>query len=142
MQRKWRLRSPEEESLEEPLINLTPLLDVVFVVLIAFMLIAPVLDIEHVDLAASGPASKKEPMSAQNRPLAITVRADNTIWFQGQKMQFAELEKRLREEKRRRPLETPQIIPDKQAPFGTYQEVKNILERCGFEQMEIILKPS
>lgn len=58
MRRKFR-SLPDDDSVEEPLINLTPLIDVVFVVLITFMLIAPVLDIDSVDLATSGGTEKK-----------------------------------------------------------------------------------
>ena len=39
---------------EEPLINLTPLIDVVFVVLIMFIVIAPMLEVERVELASAG----------------------------------------------------------------------------------------
>lgn len=136
--RRRSLSQLEEEGLDEPLINLTPLIDVVFVVLITFILIAPVLDIDSVDLAPSSGTEKKE---LQPGPLAISIHADNTIWVQGQKVSLSQLETRLREEKRRHPKTIPQLIPDKQAPFGTYQVVKNTLERIGFEQMDVILKP-
>ena len=134
-----RLSPPiDEEGLEEPLINLTPLIDVVFVVLITFMLIAPVLEIDLVELAPGGPSSKKE---ASNTPLAISVRSDNSIWYQGRQMTLPELERTLKIEKMRHPGQTPQLIPDKNAHFGTYQAVKNILEICGFEQMDVLLQP-
>ena len=57
---------PDDDLPEEPLINLTPLIDVVFVVLIAFMLIAPVLEIDKVDLAVSGTEKKKKPRPPNN----------------------------------------------------------------------------
>ena len=130
--------SLEEEGPDEPLINLTPLIDVVFVVLITFMLIAPVLDIDRVELAAAGPSSKKD---AFNAPLSIYVRADNSIWFQGKPVSLADLEKALKLEKLRNSGQTPQLIPDKHAHFGAYQAVKNTLESCGFEQMDVLLQP-
>ncbi len=130
--------SLEAEDVEEPLINLTPLIDVVFVVLISFMLIAPVLDIDLIDLAPGGPSSKKE---TSNSPLTISVRSDNSIWFQGRSFSLINLEKALQAEKKRHPGQIPQLIPDKQAQFGTYQAVKNALEACGFEQMDVILQP-
>lgn len=134
-----RFRSlPEEDSVDEPLINLTPLIDVVFVVLITFMLIAPVLDIDSVDLAQSGTGEKKE---LQTGPISISVHADNTIWYQGNKMTLAQLEPLLKQEKKRHPHAVPQLIHDRQAPFGTYQSLKNTLEAIGFEQMDVILKP-
>ena len=135
-----RFRSlPDDDSLDEPLINLTPLIDVVFVVLITFMLIAPVLDVAPVDLAASGGSEKKE---LQTGPISILVRADNTIWYQGQRLNLAQLETRLREEKKRNPRAIPQLVHDRQAQFGTYQSLKNTLEAIGFEQMDVILKPA
>ena len=130
----------QEEAADEPTVNLTPLIDVLFVVLIAFMIIAPMLDIDIVDLA-TGSTVKKESMTPEESPLSIIVRADNTIWTQGKRVNMAELEAILRTQKKRYPDKTPQVICDKNGSFGTYQTVKNTLEQCGFEQMEIVLKP-
>lgn len=69
------------------------------------------------------------------------MHADNSIWFQGVKVNLAQLEKALKQEKKRHPQVTPQLIHDKQASFGTYQSLKNMLETIGFEQMDVILKP-
>ncbi len=138
MRKKLRFQT-EEDLLDEPLINLTPLIDVVFVVLIAFMLIAPVLEIDSVDLAPSGGAQKKE---SQTSPISILVHADNSLWFQGKKVTLLELEKALKLEKKRSPKAIPQLIHDQKAQFGTYQTLKNMLETIGFEQMDVILKPS
>ena len=135
-----RFRSvPEDDSIDEPLINLTPLIDVVFVVLITFMLIAPVLDIDSVDLARSGSLSKKE--AEQTSPISISVHADNSIWFQGQKVTLAQLENLLKQEIKRHPRSVPQLVHDSRAQFGIYQSLKNTLEAVGFEQMDVVLKP-
>lgn len=137
MRKRLRLHT-DEESVEEPFINLTPLIDVVFVVLISFMIIAPVLDIDSVDLALSGGVEKKE---IQPAPISIAVHADNTIWVQGKAVTLKELEALLRQEKKRQPRGVPQLVHDKQAHFGTYQSIKNTLETIGFEQMDVVLKP-
>jgi len=139
MRKKFR-QLPEDDSLEEPLINLTPLIDVVFVVLITFMILAPILEIDSVDLASSGPTSKKD-SSLQSSPITINVHADNTIWYQGKSLSLPQLEKVLREEKKRHPKAIPQLVQDSRAQFGTYQSVKNTLETLGFDQMDIVLKP-
>jgi biopolymer transport protein ExbD len=136
--RRRPLRFPDDEAVDEPLINLTPLIDVVFVVLITFMLIAPVLDIDSVDLAQSGGTEKKE---LQTGPITIAVHADNTIWVQGAKVTLSQLDSLLRQEKKRHPHAVPQLVHDRQAQFGTYQAIKNILESIGFEQMDVVLKP-
>lgn len=137
MRKKLRLHT-DDESIDEPFINLTPLIDVVFVVLICFMIIAPVLDIDSVDLALSGGVEKKE---IQPGPISIAVHADNSIWFQGKAIALKDLETLLRQEKKREPRAIPQLVHDKKAHFGTYQSIKNTLETIGFEQMDVVLKP-
>jgi biopolymer transport protein ExbD len=137
---KRRRFGREPETAEEPIVNLTPLIDVVFVVLISFMLISPILEIESVDLAVGGIEKKKDAL-VENAPLAIVVKADNTIWVQGRKCSIPELETVLLSQKKMYPEKKPQVIHDKSASFGTYQTVKNALEKCGFDQMEIVLKP-
>jgi len=137
--RKRPLPSFDEDLPDEALVNLTPLIDVVFVVLITFMLIAPVLDIDSITLAPSGPASATQ--ASQNSPLSISIRADDSIWLKGKCLSLGELEKMVTLEKKLFPKETPQLIPDSRSHFETYQQVKNVLESCGFEQMDIILRP-
>ncbi len=131
----------DDSALEEPLINLTPLIDVVFVVLITFMLIAPVLNLDHVELAASG-ERQKESSATNEQLLLILVKADNTIWFQGVPLSYKQLAEKLKLEKKRHPGQIPQVIQDYRAQFGTYQSVKNTLESCGFDQMDVVLKPN
>lgn len=136
--RRRATSSLEETSLDEPLLNLTPLIDVVFVVLITFMLIAPILDVDSVDLATSIGEEKQEVATGS---IAISVHADNSIWFRGKRVALKELETILIQEKKLHPKTAPQLMHDKQASFGTYQTLKNLLESIGFEQMDVILKP-
>ena len=130
----------EEESIEEPLINLTPLIDVVFVVLITFMIIAPFLQVDKVQLAPGASVKQRESLSS-TAPLAVTVQADNTIWVQQRKIQLSELKNYLLQNRRSRPKEIPQLIQDSRAQFGTYQAIKNLVEECGYEELDVILKP-
>jgi len=58
--------------IEEPVINITPLIDVVFVVLIMFILIAPLVDKEGVDLARGGEGEARE--VKETSPIAIVVK--------------------------------------------------------------------
>ncbi len=127
-----------EEVHEEPLINLTPLIDVVFVVLIAFMLIAPMLNVQKVELAKG---HRELLPCSQASALSFTVRKDNTLWLGEQEISLQELPQRLALEKIRHPQATPQLFHDRRAMFGTYQTVKTALENAGFQQMDLILEP-
>ena len=124
---------------DESLINLTPLIDVVFVVLIAFILIAPLLEVDRVNLANASPSTCKD--LPQKSHLAIYVHADNTIWINNQQTQNRELLELLKEKQRTSPSIIPQIFHDAKASFGTYQNLKTSLEKAGFKEMDIILKP-
>lgn len=133
---------PEDEPFDEPLINLTPLIDVVFVVLISFMIIAPVLDTDRVQLAPGMANRSKDHLSHESADvLTIIVKADNSIWVDRRRIALADLEKWLHREKKIHPRAIPKLIHDSRAQFGTYQSVKNRIESCGFEEMDVILQP-
>ena len=127
---------------EEATINLTPLIDVVFVVLIIFILIAPMLELDRVELASAAAVPNKQAASSENSSLAIHVHPDNTIWFHGKCVTMDQLTDLLKAARKQGNHRIPQLFQDKRACFGTYQNVKNAVEMAGFEQVDVILKPS
>jgi biopolymer transport protein ExbD len=128
---------------EKPEVNLTPLIDVVFVILIMFILVAPLLDIDNVDLAdASGAPKETITITQEMSEITIYVHRDNTVTFNKQPVSIDRLKELLKESKKRYPKARPQIFHDRKANFGTYQSIKNAVEGAGFEEMDIVLKPS
>lgn len=139
-----RGRSRRQVALhEEPLINLTPLIDVVFVILIMFIVVAPLVEVDTIELAASSPQLKELSSALQNsHAITIHVRQDNTLLFNQQQVSFSELKALLKSAKDRSPSsEVPQLFHDKAASFGTYQTIKNAIEEAGFTHLDVILKP-
>ncbi len=126
---------------EDSLLNLTPLIDVVFVVLIIFILIAPMLETDKIELAFSHANQKKESSSLETSPITIHVREDNSIWINKKKTSATELLPLLRHAKEKHPSRIPQLFHDKKASFGTYQTIKNAVENAGFEELDVILQP-
>ena len=137
--RKLRYSSSAANS-EEANINLTPLIDVVFVVLIIFILIAPLLEMDRVELASSPPQSQRNSVQ-ENSPITIRVHADNSIWFNNKPVNLPELLEALKLAYKRYPHKIPQLFHDRKAYFESYQKVKNAVESTGFEQMDVILEP-
>lgn len=138
-----RINFTRQEAIEEPVVNLTPLIDVVFVILIMFIVIAPLLELDHIELAGSSQAPISNTQSVQETsPVSIHVYGDNTIAFNGESLAVSELSGRLRDAKLRFPGVVPQVFHDKRAHFGTYQSVKNAAEEAGYAQIDIILKPA
>lgn len=131
-------------SFEEPAINLTPLIDVVFVILIAFIVIAPLLELDRIELANAGAdLPNNNTISVQEAsPISVYVRQDNAIIVNGNPVTLDQLTAYLSQAKQRYPQAKPQLFHDKKAHFGTYQAVKNAAETAGFTQMDVILKPA
>jgi biopolymer transport protein ExbD len=136
-----RLKS-RKMILEEPQINLTSLIDVVFVILIMFIVVAPLLEMDRIDLA-TGPSLEVENVHSvqEKSPITIHVYANDSLIFNQQPVTLNELEKCLILAKKRYPNGRPQVFHDKKASFGTYQSIKNAVESAGFIQMDVILKP-
>lgn len=141
MSRYTRLQTLHDDP-EEPAVNLTPLIDVVFVILIIFIVIAPLLELDHINLADSSQGQNKTSLSVEKSSLiAIHVHSNNEILLNGKKVSLKELQARLKDSKIQFPTAIPQLFHDKQAHFGTYQAIKNAAEGAGFQEMEIVLKP-
>ena len=135
-------RRNKTNDFEEPQVNLTPLIDVVFVILIIFIVIAPILELQKIQLA-DAPSSDVESLSVQEKgPIAIHITKNDQIRLNEQLILEGELVHRLRAEKQKHPKDCPQIFCDKNAHFGAYQSVKNAAELVGFEQIDIVLQPN
>jgi len=134
-----RLRSRPHHP-EDPHINLTPLIDVVFVILILFMVIAPLLHVDTVHLAKSGNKAKPETSQGEHT-LTIHVNKQNEISCNTHPVSLEHLPILLRKNYALNPTVTPKLFHDKEAHFGTYQAVKNAVELAGFAELDVILEP-
>lgn len=137
-----RISFTGHSDFEEPTVNLTPLIDVVFVILIMFIVVAPLLELDRVQLADAPIAGLDASSSVQETsPIAIHVHQNDSIWLNSQQVSVRELVPMLRQAKIQYPKANPQVFHDKKAQFGTYQSVKNAAEEAGFSHIDIILKP-
>jgi biopolymer transport protein ExbD len=131
------------EAPQEPTINITPLVDVVFVILIAFIVVAPLLEMDRIELASGGGIASHLPVRLEDAgPIQIHVQKDNTILFNHEEVSLSELAMLLRRAKSAYPDARAQLFHHKEAFFGTYQSVKNALEACEFKEVDIVLSPS
>lgn len=126
---------------EENLVNLTPLIDVVFVVLIMFIMIAPLMELDQVQLAeASKEVDRDSFRQDQNKTWTIHVRKDNTLWINRQAVEKERFKDVLTQIQARFPGRPPIVFHDKEAYFGTYQFVKDSLAESGYAEMDVVLK--
>ncbi len=134
---------PVSEPPSEPLINMTPLIDVVFVLLIAFIVVAPLIEIDRIELAHGNRLDTHIPVRFEDAgKIQIQVTKDNQIMLNTRKVDVQELRIQLQELQKLYPGDRPQLFHDKRAFFGTYQDVKNSLEALGYKEVDIVLLPS
>ena len=130
------------EQHEEPAVNLTPLIDVVFVILIMFIVVAPILELDRVELAGSSFGQQGTASVQENSLIAIHVRKDNSILFNGTPVKPEQLPQLLKKAKIQYPQARPQLFHDKRGHFGIYQTIKNAAESAGFQQLDVVLEPN
>lgn len=128
-------------AIEEPTINITPLIDVVFVVLIMFIVVAPFLEIDRVELV-QGSAVRDEVISLRDSAaIKITVDKSNQIKFNNIPVSIERIDVLMREAKESNSQIQIQLYQDEEAPFGTYQKIKNAAEAAGFQAIDVVVKP-
>jgi len=119
-------------------INVTPFVDVMLVLLIVFMVTAPLLTTGvQVDL----PESRAEGLPGQDEPLSVTVTADGTIYLQETEVALADLVPRLvaiTEENRDARVF---IRGDRGLVYGRIMEVIGTINRAGFTRVALVSEP-
>lgn len=138
--RHKRLAPSSDPLAEQGGVNLTPLIDVVFVVLILFILVAPMVELDRVKLASAPEREEAETESVSS--LLIHVHDDNTISINKRPITPENLGPILKALHVKNPAVAPQLFQDRKAFFGTYQTVKNAVEEAGYEELDVVLEPA
>ena len=114
-------------------INVTPFVDVMLVLLVIFMVTAPLLTVAvPVDLPKAAAVGKPD------KPLIVSVRADGTVFLQETRMDIATLIARLRAIARVR--DNPRIFVrgDKAVPYGRVMQVMSSISTAGFPKVALV----
>jgi biopolymer transport protein ExbD len=106
-------------------INITPMLDLAYVLLIIFIILTTA---TVQGIKVNLPKASAQPSLAENKTKAITITADGTIYLDTFPVTMAELEKMLRQYKAAKP-DLPVII--KADSTIQYQKVIDVLDLMG-----------
>jgi biopolymer transport protein TolR len=116
-------------------INVTPMVDVMLVLLVIFMVTAPLLTAGvQVDL----PKTSAAPLKGEDQPLSVTVDAHGKIWIQETEVQLDELAPRLKAITAQKPETRIFVRGDKAIDYGRVMEVMGTLGAAGFAKVALV----
>ena len=119
-------------------INVTPFVDVMLVLLVIFMITAPLLTVGvEVDL----PETDSPPLSGDDEPLSITITGDGTTFLQETEVTLTDLIPKLRAITERRPDVRIFIRGDREIEYGRVMEVMGVLNTAGFNNVALVTEP-
>jgi biopolymer transport protein TolR len=116
-------------------INVTPLVDVMLVLLIIFMVSAPLLT---AGVPLELPKTEAGALSNQSEPLTVSVRADGTIFVQATEVPFGDLAPRMQalaEAGFNKPI---YVRADGRAPYAIVAQVMASLSTSGFTSINLM----
>ena len=116
-------------------INVTPLVDVMLVLLIVFMISAPLLT---VGVPLELPKTEAGSMQDQPEPLTVSIGADGSIHIQDQSVAFASLALRLRAMAGSTASKPIYVRADGRAAYSIVAQVMAALSTSGFTSINLI----
>lgn len=122
-------------------INVTPLVDVMLVLLIIFMVSAPMMT-QGIDINL--PKTTGEALEQQQEPLSVKINSDGQLFFEKNPAPLSaaalrhELEK-LSPEKRQEPI---YLEADRDVPYGAVVQVMALIKQAGFEKLGMVTQES
>jgi biopolymer transport protein ExbD len=130
-----RLDHGDDSLAEVHEINVTPFIDVMLVLLIIFMVAAP---LATVDMAVNLPASTAEPQPRPDKPLYLTVRPDLTLALGDAEVSRAALGATLDGAAGGDKDTRVFLRADRTVPYGELMEVMNLLRAAGYLKVALV----
>jgi biopolymer transport protein TolR len=121
-------------------INVTPLVDVMLVLLIIFMITAPMLT-QGLDVALPQAEGRSFEL-ASNNPAKVTVTSAGAVYVDGTAVGSANLELSLGPMLRARGIKRALLEADEGVPYGRVVGVLDVMNRAGVQQLGMITRPS
>ncbi|MBM3620215.1 MAG: protein TolR [Alphaproteobacteria bacterium] len=116
-------------------INVTPFVDVMLVLLIIFMVAAPLMNVGvPVDL----PKTSADPITGQDEPLVVTIDAKGEIYLGETKYSADDLVAKLRAVQKEKPDQRVFVRGDKAINYGKVMEILGVLRAAGFPKAGLV----
>ncbi len=116
-------------------INVTPFVDVMLVLLIIFMVTAPLL---KQGLDVDLPRAKGKELPAEER-IMVSVKKDGKIYLNRRAVSLSELTRKLRAISKRNP--TLYLQADRRVPYGEVVKIMGEIKSAGIEKVGLMTEP-
>jgi len=130
-----RLDHGDEELSEMHEINVTPFIDVMLVLLIIFMIAAP---LATVDMPVNLPASTAEPQPRPDKPLFLTLKADLSLLLDNEPVSRDTLSRALMRATDGSKDQRVYLRADKTVPYGDLMTLMNELRDAGYLHVALV----
>jgi biopolymer transport protein ExbD len=130
-----RLSSGEDDLEVNHEINVTPFIDVILVLLIIFMVAAP---LSTVDVNVDLPASTARPAQRPDKPLFLTVKSDLSLTLGEDPVSRGALAAALDAATQADREERVFVRADKAVPYGAVMETMNLLRAAGYLKIGLV----
>ena len=119
-------------------INVTPMVDVMLVLLVIFMITAPLLT---AGIPVNLPQTKADALSEPTEPLVVTVNGEGKIYLQETEVPLESLVARLQAITANKPDTKIYVRGDKAINYGRVMQVMGLLNSAGFAKVGLVTDP-
>jgi TolR protein len=137
MAASWRPPDEGDEGRYRPLaeINVTPMVDVMLVLLIIFMVTAPLLTVGvPIDLPKTVAAKVTEP----KQPIIVSINHDDAVFIGDQQVAATDLKSRLDNLAAEDPNRIVYVRGDRTIPYGRLMDLLGLVSTAGFAKVSLI----
>jgi biopolymer transport protein TolR len=130
----FHLRDEQDDVMGD--INVTPLVDVMLVLLIIFMVATPMLH-QGIQVALPRADARNLPLKVQD-PIVLSINRDGEVFLRDARVPLAELADRIKDRLAGRPDDTVFLKGDRGVPYGRVIEVLDRLHRSGIVHVGMV----
>lgn len=119
-------------------INVTPFVDVMLVLLVIFMVTAPII---QQGVEVNLPQAKASPVQDQEDPLIVTISRDGQVYLNDNEMTPDELRGKLEANRRLNPGKAVYLRADREVRYGSVMAAIGEIKAAGIERLGMMAAP-
>ena len=119
-------------------INVTPFVDVMLVLLIIFMVTAPMM-VQGVNISL--PEAVSEPMPSKQETLVVSINKDNHVFINDYRVTLDFLQEKIKKTLEGRDNREVFLKADKTIPYGMVVRVMSEIKKAGIEKLGMVTEP-